>query len=175
MNKISIIVKLISFAPSKIYLKLRYCRRIIFGGLEMISNKTSIRLTGENGRILVGRGVRIEAWTTISSANGKIEIGKNVFINRGCMIVSMSRINIEEDVTIGPGVYIYDHDHDMNNRGCFISKPVHIGKKAWIGAGVIILKGVNIGNNAVIGAGSVVTKDVPDNTIVCGNPARVVN
>jgi len=50
----------------------------------------------------------------------------------------------------------------------------HIGKSCVIGVGATIMGGVRIGNYCVIGAGAVVTKDVPDNTIVAGNPAKVV-
>ena len=53
-------------------------------------------------------------------------------------------------------------------------KPVHIGKKAWIGAGATILPGVTVGENAVVAAGAVVTKDVAPNTIVGGNPAKFI-
>ena len=71
-------------------------------------------------------------------------------------------IEVEEGVTIGPNVCIYDHDHI--SAGGFVAKPIRIGKNAWIGANVTILKGVTIGSAAVIGAGTVVTKDVPSNT-----------
>ena len=54
------------------------------------------------------------------------------------------------------------------------SKPVHIGKRVFIGGHSIILKGVTIGDEAVIGAGSVVTKDVPAGEIWAGNPARFI-
>ena len=47
-------------------------------------------------------------------------------------------------------------------------------RRAWIGAGATILPGVTIGENSVVGAGSVVTRDVESNTIVAGNPARVI-
>jgi galactoside O-acetyltransferase len=52
--------------------------------------------------------------------------------------------------------------------------PIVIRDKAWIGFGAIVLKGVTIGEGAVVGAGSVVTKDVPDWTVVGGNPAQVL-
>jgi acetyltransferase-like isoleucine patch superfamily enzyme len=55
-----------------------------------------------------------------------------------------------------------------------ICKPVKIGNGVWIGANVTILPGVTVGENAVIAAGAVVTKDVPANSIVGGNPARVI-
>jgi maltose O-acetyltransferase len=49
-----------------------------------------------------------------------------------------------------------------------------IEDNAWLGGGAIVLAGVMVGENAIVGAGAVVTKDVPPNTIVLGNPARVV-
>ena len=52
--------------------------------------------------------------------------------------------------------------------------PVIIGDDVWIGHGAVILKGVNIGDRAVIGARAVVTRDVPADTVVAGNPARVI-
>lgn len=49
-----------------------------------------------------------------------------------------------------------------------------IGNNVWIGAGVSIMPGVNVGDNAVIAGGAVVTKDVSANTVVGGNPAKVI-
>ena len=62
----------------------------------------------------------------------------------------------------------------MNLRHGLYTRPVLLKKNSWIGAGAIILPGVTVGENSIVGAGSVVTKDVPDNTIVVGNPAKVV-
>ena len=52
--------------------------------------------------------------------------------------------------------------------------PVTVGNNVWIGGSVTIIGGVTIGDNAVIAAGSVVIRDVPANTLVAGNPARVI-
>ena len=54
------------------------------------------------------------------------------------------------------------------------SKKIHIKKNSWICARSIILKGVTIGKGSIVAAGSVVTKDVPDFTLVSGNPAKII-
>lgn len=93
-----------------------------------------------------------------------IRVGDKCFINRNCLIAAHEKIDIGNDVTIGPGTYIYDHDHD--GKDGYITKPVKIGNNVWIGAGCIILKGVMIGDNAVIAAGAVVTKNVDADTTI---------
>ena len=55
-----------------------------------------------------------------------------------------------------------------------ITKPVIIGKNAWLGMGAVLLPGITIGDDSIVGAGSVVTKDVPPKSIVVGNPAKVL-
>jgi len=54
------------------------------------------------------------------------------------------------------------------------TKEVIIGNNVWIGNNVLILKGVSIGDNAIIAAGSVVTKNVPEGSVVAGNPAKMI-
>lgn len=54
------------------------------------------------------------------------------------------------------------------------AEPITIGNNVWIGGSATILPGVSIGDNAVVGAGSVVTRDVAPNTVVAGNPAKVI-
>lgn len=83
------------------------------------------------------------------------------------------------DFTYPKGVHIGDYTlvsfrasiltHDFINRR---HVDTHVGSHCFIGAQAIIMPGVRVGNHCVVGAGSVVSKDVPDNTLVAGNPAR---
>jgi len=108
-----------------------------------------------------------------------ISLGEGVYINAGCSILDTARVTIGNSTMLGPAVQIYCVEHhldaDKRKAGLEISRPVIIGKNVWIGGGAIILSGVCIGDNAVVGAGAVVTKDVAANTIVIGNPARVID
>lgn len=107
-----------------------------------------------------------------------IEVGRNLFINYNCTILDVAKVNIGDNVLIAPNVSIYTAGHplhaDTRKTGYEYGIPVTIGDNVWIGGNSIIMPGVTVGCNSVIGAGSVVTKDVPDWTIVAGNPARVI-
>ena len=105
-----------------------------------------------------------------------IIVGKNVFINHGCTFMDRGGIIIGDNVFIGPKVSLITENHclEPNMRRTIISHEIRIGNNVWIGAGAIILSGVTIGDNAVVGAGSVVTKDVIKDTVVAGNPAKVI-
>lgn len=103
-----------------------------------------------------------------------ITIGKRVFINHACSFLDMGGITIDDDVLIGPRVNLTTENHplDPSDRRALITKPIHIKRNAWIGAGATILPGVTIGENSVVAAGAVVSKDVPANTLVGGVPAK---
>ena len=105
-----------------------------------------------------------------------IHLEKNVFINSGCHFQDQGGIFIGEGTFIGHNVILATLNHDMNpyTRANIYPKPIHIGKRVWIGSGAIVLPGVTIGDNSVIGAGSVVTKDVPADCVYGGNPAKFI-
>ena len=103
-----------------------------------------------------------------------VRIGKNVVIMPGCLMMSAGGITIDDGAMIAANVQLISNNHDLYERQIITCKPVHIGKNAWIGAGATILPGVTVGDNAVVGAASVVTKDVAPDTIVAGNPAKLI-
>lgn len=103
-----------------------------------------------------------------------VSIGSNVVIMPGCLMMAAGGITIDDGAMIAANVQLISNNHDLYERQVITCKPIHIGKKAWIGAGATILPGVTVGDNAVVGAASVVTKDVPADTIVAGNPARII-
>ena len=133
--------------------------RVRFTCLSLVSWQTSLVTRGKKARITLGRKTALRPQVELSATNGQLVLADRVFLNRGCMVVAHEAITIAEGTTIGPGTYIYDHDHD--GKGGYVTAPVTIGKNVWIGAGCIILKGVTIGDGAIIAAGSLVAKDVP--------------
>ena len=106
-----------------------------------------------------------------------IRVGRNVFINQNCTMYDLGGIDIADDVMIGPNVSIITSGHPVepSRRRAFVTaKPIVIERNVWIAAGATIIGGVTVGENSVVAAGSVVTQDVPPNTLVGGNPARVI-
>lgn len=106
-----------------------------------------------------------------------IRVGRNVFINQNCTMYDLGGINIADDVMIGPNVSLITSGHPVEpsrRRDFVIAKPIVIERNVWIAAGVTIIGGVTVGENSVVAAGAVVTRNVPANTLVGGNPARVI-
>lgn len=106
-----------------------------------------------------------------------IRLGEHVFINANCTFLDGAYITIGNNTLVGPNVQIYTPHHPVDyieRRGTKeYAYPVVIGNDCWIGGGAVICPGVTIGNRCIIGAGSVVTKDMPDDTLIVGNPAKV--
>jgi UDP-2-acetamido-3-amino-2,3-dideoxy-glucuronate N-acetyltransferase len=120
-----------------------------------------------------------------SKVGAFVEIQKGVFIGKNCKISSHSflceGVQIGDNVFIGHGVMFTNDlfpratnaDGSQQTEADWKVVETQVRKGASIGSNATILCGITIGENAMVGAGSVVTKDVPANTIVAGNPARI--
>jgi acetyltransferase-like isoleucine patch superfamily enzyme len=129
---------------------------------------------------LTGRKVddRFRLIPPFYTANGlEIRVGRHVFINQNCTLYDLAEIRIGDDVMIGPNVSIITASHPVapsERRAYVIGRPIVIANNVWIAAGATIIGGVTVGENSVVAAGAVVTRDVPANTLVGGNPARII-
>jgi acetyltransferase-like isoleucine patch superfamily enzyme len=115
-----------------------------------------------------------------------VEVQKNAVIGKNCKISSHSFIcegvTIKDNVFIGHNVtFINDlfprattKDGKLKDEKEWECIPTVVKSGASIGSSTTLLCGITVGENAIIGAGSVVTKNVPPNTIVAGNPARIL-
>lgn len=165
---------IISVAYSAVRLGLR---KLVSGGritctaIERISPNVVIDIDS-GSRLHLGNRVRIHSGSRITAAKGGVvEIGANARINNNCRIACRDHIVIGEGAEFGPGVLVYDHDHDFRaeggiKAGKYKTAPVVIGKNTWIGANTVILRGTEIGDNCVVGAGCVVKGNIPAGTIL---------
>lgn len=101
-----------------------------------------------------------------------VVIGDRVTIKSGVQLWDGLRVG--DDVFIGPNATFTNDKHPRSRNIDFVQLTTVIEKGASIGAGAVLLPGIRIGENAVVAAGAVVTRDVPANTCVVGNPARVM-
>lgn len=126
-----------------------------------------------------GRNVRIWENCQIDSPRN-LKIGSNVSINRNCIINAAGGVDIGDETLIGPMVIIYSQNHRFDKSDLPISKQGYTLKKViirnnvWIASRATILPGVTIGENSVIGSNALVSKNVPPNSLVVGNPGKVI-
>lgn len=167
--------------------KTEYGKNLLLKGVPVIFNKGGAKLKiGNNVTIkssflsnLVGLYSRTIIVTRTPEA--VIEIGNNVGIS-GATIYARKGIYIGENTMIGGNSKILDNDFhpievearnaDIKEKiGC---KEVKIGKNCFIGCNSIILKGTELGDGCVVGAGAVVSGKFEGNSVIAGNPARVI-
>jgi acetyltransferase-like isoleucine patch superfamily enzyme len=178
-------------------------KKINFLAYPPSSNVQGITISARNqmeekNLLIIGNNSNIEGHFVFEINHGQVIIGNRTFIGGGTFIC-INRIEIGNDVLISWGCTFSDNNShsttwversndvsdwkkgiDENNIGKYKDwenvkhAPIIVKDKAWIGFNSIILKGVTIGEGAIVGAGSVVTKDVPEWTIVAGNPARII-
>lgn len=174
-------------------LKTWYHRQIFVSQCTRVGKKLStgphpIRVfRGDSARLLIGDNVVIYSpcefvVTTHLHRESVVEIGDNTRLGANCSIRSAKAVRIGKGCLIAPWVRIADYNgHPIQPGTGRIGaptppdevQPVSIGENVWIGENAFVQKGVTIGNDSIVGANSVVTRNVPEGTIVMGNPARV--
>jgi len=144
--------------------------------------------------VKLGKNVRIFSFTNLYGCEigDDVKIGTFVEIQKGAKIGNRCKISshtficegveLEDEVFVGHHV-VFTNDRfprATNSEGQLQTDadwkciPTLVKRGASIGSGAVLLCGITIGENAMIGAGSMVTKDVPPNTIVAGNPAKII-
>ena len=144
--------------------------------------------------VKLGRGVQLSKFINLygceigeeTKIGAFVEVQKKAVIGRRCKVSSHTFIcegvTVEDNVFIGHGVTFVNDSYprattekgSLQTERDWKAEPTLVKKGASIGSGSTILSNVVVGENAIVGAGSMVTKDVPANSIVAGNPARVL-
>jgi acetyltransferase-like isoleucine patch superfamily enzyme len=159
--------------------------KMIFEGTATINDdsvidarvKTSLSF-GQN--FTLGSNSTIEGFGVLTDLGESLSVGNNVGISGNAFISIRGKVEIGDDVIIGPYFTLHSENHNFKRIDTPIRlqgetrKGVKIGNDVWIGARVTILDGVSVGDGAVIAAGAVITKDVQPYSVYGGVPAKKI-
>lgn len=175
----------------KFILLCRYLKLKFFGGLKkcgwkiVLSRNVDFRGAEHisiGNFIFFDNNVTLHAETIRGYKNSpKIILHNNIGLSKDTIVIAVHKIEIEDDVMIGPGSVLVDFDHSYLDPTTPIRlqpkknvKPILVKKGAWLGSNVAVCSGVTIGKNSVIGANSVVITNIPDYCVAIGSPAKIV-
>lgn len=146
-----------------------------------------VPLTTPNLHMYFGDNCSINGYTTFGAAaiheNPTLIVGNDSHIGYEVTISVGERVEIGDNCLISDRVFIADNNGHPTDPMQRLSRqkvspdeigPVKIGNNVWIGYQSVIMKGVTIGDNSIVGANSVVIKNVPPNTVVAGNPSKIL-
>lgn len=119
----------------------------------------------------IGEGVVIKPHVRIKFP-WRLVAGNHCWIGQDVWIDNLAPIQLEGNICLSQGAYLCTGSHDhRSSEFDLITRPIHIGEGAWVGARAILLPGVTIGSETVVAAGAVVNRDVEAGLLVAGNPA----
>lgn len=125
-----------------------------------------------------GEGCYVEPPFHANWGGRHVHFGNYVYANFNLTVVDDTHIYVGDYTKFGPNVVLATAGHplspELRARGYQFNAPIRIGKRCWLGSGVLVMPGVSIGDGSVIGAGSVVTRDIPSDVLAVGNPCRVL-
>lgn len=131
----------------------------------------SFFLPGRPKKLALGRDV------TLLSID-RLEIGRHVYIAKGCWLNAIGGLNIQEEVVFAPYVVISTNNHGFKNgsvqQGGAHPAPVVVGKGSWLAAHSVVTAGVRLGAGSLLAANSVATKSFPDDCVIAGVPGVVI-
>ncbi len=172
--------------------KIKYGKKLKLEGMPVIVNKGKELVIGDHVTVKSGFlsnlvGLYSRSIIITRTPQAVIQIGNHVGIS-GATIYARKGIYIGDNTLIGGNAKILDNDfHPLDaiernklERGDnkeeieIPSKEIHIGANCFIGCNTIILKGTSLGDGCVVGAGAVVSGVFPENSVIVGNPARVI-
>ena len=144
-----------------------------------------IAIAGEHGvdRIRMHSLLKKQGLRPLNPVHPTAFVAENSIIGEGCQILAHATVSVKAQLhscCIVNTAASVDHECILHKGvhvgpGANLAGEVKVGKNSFIGTGATILPRIKIGNNSVVGAGAVVTKDVPSDSTVIGNPARLYN
>lgn len=145
-----------------------------------VSRFADIEDSVRGSRIIVEDGAMIDAFVKIKPAGGvgDVRIGRNSYVNSGCVIYTGNGVDIAENVLIAANCTFAPVSHEFRRRDQLIREQgfgagkggIRVESDVWIGAGCVILDGARIGRGCVVGACSLVRGELEPYGIYAGNP-----
>jgi maltose O-acetyltransferase len=125
----------------------------------------------------IGEGIEIEP-PLHCDYGSNVHVGDEFYANVDCVLLDVREITFGDRCLLGPDVHVYAATHPVDAAeratGLESGEPVTVGDDVWIGGRAVVTPGTTVGDGASIAAGAVVVDDVPPDTVVGGNPARVL-
>ena len=156
--------------------------KLFFGKIGWRCYIGSPSFIAEKRALFLGNRVRIyPGMRTETLDGGNIILGSNISIGQNFHVVAVKHsLKIGNNATISGNVFVSNCNHTFNDSNMsaletpLIVKDTNIGSNCFIGYGAVILPGTHLGNHCIVGANSVVKGIFPDNTLIAGNPARIL-